>query len=31
MAYQNYLIFDDPVFADILLEPKPLALITYLW
>jgi ectoine hydroxylase-related dioxygenase (phytanoyl-CoA dioxygenase family) len=30
MAYQHYLIFDDPVFQDILLEPKPLALITYL-
>lgn len=30
MAYQHYLLFDDPVFQDILLEPKPLALITYL-
>jgi hypothetical protein len=30
MAYQHYLIFDDPVFQEILLEPKPLALITYL-
>ncbi|BFM17981.1 hypothetical protein R50073_41640 [Maricurvus nonylphenolicus] len=30
MDYQNYLIFDDPVFPEILLEPKPLALITYL-
>lgn len=30
MAYQHYLIFDDPVFPEILLEPKPLALITYL-
>ncbi|NIB38134.1 phytanoyl-CoA dioxygenase family protein [Pseudomaricurvus alkylphenolicus] len=30
MNYHNYLIFDDPVFPEILLEPKPLALITYL-
>ncbi len=30
MQYQHYLIFDDPVFSEILLEPKPLALITYL-
>lgn len=30
MAYQHYLIFDDPVFQEILLEPKPLALMTYL-
>lgn len=30
MEYQHYLMFDDPVFAEILLEPKPLALITYL-
>jgi ectoine hydroxylase-related dioxygenase (phytanoyl-CoA dioxygenase family) len=30
MAYQHYLIFDDPVFQDILLEPRPLALVTYL-
>jgi len=30
MAYQHYLLFDDPVFPEILLEPKPLALITYL-
>lgn len=30
MNYQNYLIFDDPVFPEIVLEPKPLALITYL-
>lgn len=30
MGYQHYLIFDDPVFSEILLEPKPLALITYL-
>lgn len=30
MAYQHYLIYDDPVFQEILLEPKPLALVTYL-
>ncbi len=30
MAYQHYLIFDDPVFQEILLEPEPLALVTYL-
>lgn len=30
MAYQHYLMFDDPVFPEILLEPKPLALISYL-
>lgn len=30
MAYQHYLIFDDPVFQEILLEPKPLALVNYL-
>lgn len=30
MAYQHYLLFDDPVFPEILLEPKPLALMTYL-
>ena len=30
MAYQHYLIFDDPVFPEVLLEPKPLALVTYL-
>lgn len=30
MQYQHYLIFDDPVFPEILLEPKPLALIRYL-
>jgi len=30
MNYQHYLIFDDPVFPEILLEPKPLALITFL-
>ncbi|MEI6439706.1 MAG: phytanoyl-CoA dioxygenase family protein [Alphaproteobacteria bacterium] len=30
MAYQHYLIFDDPVFQEVLLEPRPLALMTYL-
>ncbi|MEM7016497.1 MAG: phytanoyl-CoA dioxygenase family protein [Pseudomonadota bacterium] len=30
MQYQHYLLFDDPVFPEILLEPKPLAIITYL-
>ena len=30
MAYQHYLLYDDPVFQEILLEPKPLALMTYL-
>lgn len=30
MAYQHYLLFDDPVFEEILLEPKPLALMNYL-
>ena len=30
MQYQHYLIFDDPVFQEILLEPKPLALVKYL-
>ncbi|MDA1300706.1 MAG: phytanoyl-CoA dioxygenase family protein [Proteobacteria bacterium] len=30
MAYQHYLIFDDPVFQEILLEPKPLAVVNYL-
>lgn len=30
MSYQHYLIFEDPVFQEILLEPKPLALIHYL-
>ncbi len=30
MQYQHYLIFDDPVFQEILLEPKPLALMSYL-
>ena len=30
MQYQHYLLFDDPVFQEILLEPKPLALVQYL-
>jgi len=30
MAYQQYLIFDDPVFPEILLEPKPLAIVWWL-
>ncbi|MBT5153429.1 MAG: hypothetical protein HOM44_05025 [Gammaproteobacteria bacterium] len=30
MSYQHYLLFDDAVFPEILLEPKPLALIDYL-
>ena len=30
MDYLHYLIFTDPVFAEILLEPKPLALMDYL-
>ncbi len=30
MAYQHYLLFEDPVFQEILLEPKPLALMNYL-
>jgi ectoine hydroxylase-related dioxygenase (phytanoyl-CoA dioxygenase family) len=30
MNYQHYLLFDDPVFPEILLEPKPLALMNYL-
>lgn len=30
MTYQHYLIFEDPVFPEILLEPKPLALMNYL-
>ena len=30
MQYQHYLLFDDPVFQEILLEPKPLALMNYL-
>jgi hypothetical protein len=30
MAYQHYLIFDDPIFPEILLLPEPLALMHYL-
>jgi ectoine hydroxylase-related dioxygenase (phytanoyl-CoA dioxygenase family) len=30
MVYQHYLLFDDPIFQEILLEQKPLALMTYL-
>lgn len=30
MAYQHYLLYDDPVFQEILMEPRPLALMTYL-
>jgi hypothetical protein len=30
MTYLPYLLYDDEVFEEILLEPKPLALITYL-
>ncbi|MFI4973636.1 MAG: phytanoyl-CoA dioxygenase family protein [Caulobacterales bacterium] len=30
MQYIPYLLYDDEVFEDILMEPKPLALITYL-
>jgi ectoine hydroxylase-related dioxygenase (phytanoyl-CoA dioxygenase family) len=30
MTYQHYLLFQDPVFQEILMEPKPLALIDYL-
>ena len=30
MQYEPYLLFDDPVFQEILLEPKPLALMSYL-
>ncbi|MBX3484120.1 phytanoyl-CoA dioxygenase family protein [Phenylobacterium sp.] len=30
MAYQHYLLFEDPVFQEILMEPRPLALMTYL-
>jgi ectoine hydroxylase-related dioxygenase (phytanoyl-CoA dioxygenase family) len=29
-TYVPYLLYDDPVFEEILLEPKPLALVTYL-
>ena len=30
MQYIPYLLYDDEVFEDILMEPKPLALVTYL-
>ena len=30
MSYLAYLLYDDPVFEEILVEPKPLALMTYL-
>lgn len=30
MQYIPYLLYDDEVFEEILMEPKPLALITYL-
>ncbi len=30
MQYIPYMLYDDPVFEDILMEPRPLALITYL-
>lgn len=30
MQYQHYLLFDDPVFQEILMEPKPLALMEWL-
>jgi len=30
MTYVPYLLFDDPVFEEILMEEKPLALVTYL-
>ena len=30
MTYLPYLLYDDEVFEEILMEPKPLALITYL-
>ena len=30
MQYQHYLLFDDPVFQEILLEPRPLALMEWL-
>lgn len=29
-SYIPYLLYDDPVFEEILMEPKPLALVTYL-
>jgi hypothetical protein len=30
MTYVPYMLYDEPVFQDILMEPRPLALITYL-
>jgi len=30
MSYIPYLLYDDEVFEEILMEPKPLALVTYL-
>lgn len=30
MNYQHYMIFDDPVFPEILLERKPLTIVQYL-
>lgn len=30
MQYIPYLLYDDPVFEEILMEPAPLALVTYL-
>ena len=30
MTYLPYLLYDDEVFEEILMEPEPLALITYL-
>jgi len=30
MTYLPYLLYDDEIFEEILMEPKPLALITYL-
>ena len=30
MSYLPYLLYDDPVFEEILMEPAPLALLTYL-
>ena len=30
MQYIPYLLYDAPIFEDILMEPKPLALVTYL-
>jgi ectoine hydroxylase-related dioxygenase (phytanoyl-CoA dioxygenase family) len=30
MQYLPYMLYDDPVFEDILMEPRPLALVTFL-